>query len=155
MSDLEHIFDDYPDVDKRSCRLLGPTALVCLPAQLAASTTQCRTRRSHKHSWACWSLARWCSNGIGSRRSDHGEYGASPAGSGQTGCSCCTLRRLFDVSKQIIGQMFVHGVNVLISDVVAHVSSGNACVLYFLNILLDTTLGSCYACANSYLADTE
>lgn len=37
--------------------------------------------------------------------------------------------------------MFVHGVNVLISDVVAHVSSGNACVLYFLNILLDTTFG--------------
>ncbi|KAI0340748.1 hypothetical protein BDW22DRAFT_1359556 [Trametopsis cervina] len=47
----------------------------------------------------------------------------------------------FDVSKQVIGQMFVHGVNVLISGIVAEVASGNACVLYFLNILIDTTLG--------------
>lgn len=35
----------------------------------------------------------------------------------------------------------MHGVNLLISDVVARVSSGNACVFYFLNILIDTTLG--------------
>ena len=49
--------------------------------------------------------------------------------------------RSFDVSKQVIGQMFVHGVNVLISDVVAHLSTTNPCVLYFLNILIDTTLG--------------
>lgn len=49
--------------------------------------------------------------------------------------------RLLDVSKQIIGQMFVHGVNVLISDLGSHHSSGNACVFYFLNILVDTTLG--------------
>jgi STIMATE family len=49
--------------------------------------------------------------------------------------------RLFDVSKQVVGQMFVHGVNVLISDLVSHHSSSNACVSYFLNILLDTTLG--------------
>ncbi len=49
--------------------------------------------------------------------------------------------RLFDVSKQVVGQMFVHGVNVLISDVGSTRSSGNACVYYFLNILVDTTLG--------------
>jgi hypothetical protein len=50
--------------------------------------------------------------------------------------------RLFDVSKQVVGQMFVHGVNLLISDVTAHRSGGgNACVFYFLNILIDTTLG--------------
>ncbi|KAJ7167581.1 vacuolar membrane protein-domain-containing protein [Mycena filopes] len=48
---------------------------------------------------------------------------------------------LFDVSKQIVGQMFVHGVNVLISDLVSHHSSNNACTFYFLNILIDTTLG--------------
>ncbi|KAJ6616240.1 vacuolar membrane protein-domain-containing protein [Mycena sp. CBHHK59/15] len=48
---------------------------------------------------------------------------------------------LFDVSKQVVGQMFVHGVNVLISDLVSHHSSNNACVFYFLNILIDTTLG--------------
>ncbi|KAI0080820.1 hypothetical protein K474DRAFT_1636771 [Panus rudis PR-1116 ss-1] len=48
---------------------------------------------------------------------------------------------LFDVSKQVAGQLFVHFVNVLISGVVAHFSSGNACVFYFLNILIDTTLG--------------
>ena len=51
------------------------------------------------------------------------------------------MQRFFDISKQITGQLFVHGVNVLISGIVAQVSSGNACVLYFLNILIDTTLG--------------
>lgn len=51
--------------------------------------------------------------------------------------------RFFDVSKQITGQLFVHGGNVLISGIVARLSSGNACVLYFLNILIDTTLGEC------------
>lgn len=54
----------------------------------------------------------------------------------------CTCARLFDVSKQIFGQMFVHGVNVLISDIVAHLATENACNLYFLNILLDTTFGA-------------
>ncbi|KAJ7831892.1 vacuolar membrane protein-domain-containing protein [Mycena leptocephala] len=48
---------------------------------------------------------------------------------------------IFDVSKQIVGQMFVHAFNVLISDLVSHHSSNNACVSYFLNILVDTTLG--------------
>ncbi|KAG8218988.1 vacuolar membrane protein-domain-containing protein, partial [Butyriboletus roseoflavus] len=48
---------------------------------------------------------------------------------------------LFDVSKQVFGQMFVHGLNVLISDLGSHHSAGNACTYYFLNILLDTTLG--------------
>jgi len=45
------------------------------------------------------------------------------------------------VSKQIVGQMFVHGVNVIVSDLGSTRTSGNACVYYFLNILLDTTLG--------------
>ncbi len=49
--------------------------------------------------------------------------------------------RLFDVSKQVIGQMFVHGVNVLVSDLVSQHSDENACVFYFFNILVDTTLG--------------
>jgi hypothetical protein len=48
---------------------------------------------------------------------------------------------MFDVSKQVVGQMFVHGVNVFISDFGSTRSSGNACVFYFLNILIDTTLG--------------
>ncbi|VDC02102.1 unnamed protein product [Peniophora sp. CBMAI 1063] len=47
----------------------------------------------------------------------------------------------FDVSKQIIGQAFVHGVNVLLSDLGALALAGNACTYYFLNILIDTTLG--------------
>ena len=49
--------------------------------------------------------------------------------------------RMFDVSKQVVGQMFVHGVNLLISGIGAHHSSGNPCAVYFLNILIDTTLG--------------
>ncbi|KAF7302028.1 hypothetical protein MIND_00769200 [Mycena indigotica] len=48
---------------------------------------------------------------------------------------------IFDVSKQIVGQMFVHGVNVLVSDLVSKYTTNNACVFYFLNILIDTTLG--------------
>jgi len=48
---------------------------------------------------------------------------------------------LFDVSKQIVGQMFVHGTNIFISDFGSHHSTKNACVFYFLNILIDTTLG--------------
>ncbi|KAF8076750.1 vacuolar membrane protein-domain-containing protein [Lyophyllum atratum] len=48
---------------------------------------------------------------------------------------------LFDVSKQIVGQMFVHGVNVFLSGLISEFTSGNACVFYFLHILLDTTLG--------------
>lgn len=49
--------------------------------------------------------------------------------------------RLFDVSKQVVGQMFVHGANVLLSSLGSE-HSGNACVYYFLNVLLDTTLGT-------------
>jgi hypothetical protein len=37
--------------------------------------------------------------------------------------------------------MFVHGANVFISDLGSHHSAGNACVYYFLNILIDTTIG--------------
>lgn len=40
--------------------------------------------------------------------------------------------------------MFVHAFNVFVSDLVSHHSSNNACVSYFLNILIDTTLGALY-----------
>jgi hypothetical protein len=45
-----------------------------------------------------------------------------------------------------MGQMFVHGVNVAISDVLQRISEGNACVFYFLNILVDTTAGNYDCC---------
>jgi len=51
------------------------------------------------------------------------------------------LQRLFDVSKQVVGQMFVHGVNVFVSHLGSSTTESNACVFYFLNILIDTTLG--------------
>ncbi|KAF9651739.1 hypothetical protein BDM02DRAFT_3084242, partial [Thelephora ganbajun] len=97
--------DNFPDIDKRSCRLLGPTALVVqglLGLIVILSLVYKRHRESPKRPWKIW---------------------------------------LFDVAKQLAGQMFVHGVNLLISGVVARLESGNACVLYFLNILIDTTLG--------------
>ncbi|KAI0355360.1 hypothetical protein OH77DRAFT_1424840 [Trametes cingulata] len=102
---IDSFLDELPNVDRRSCRLLGPTALIVqglMGVLVILSLVYKRHRESPKRPWRIW---------------------------------------LFDVSKQIIGQMFVHGVNVLISDVVAHLASGNACVLYFLNILLDTTFG--------------
>ncbi|KAL8280555.1 hypothetical protein RQP46_007203 [Phenoliferia psychrophenolica] len=46
-----------------------------------------------------------------------------------------------DVSKQIIGQAFVHASNVAISDLIARHKSDNPCSLYALNIAVDTTLG--------------
>ena len=46
-----------------------------------------------------------------------------------------------DVSKQLLGQLFVHILNVILSDFVASGGGENPCSLYFLNILVDTTLG--------------
>ncbi|PPR02651.1 hypothetical protein CVT24_002134 [Panaeolus cyanescens] len=48
---------------------------------------------------------------------------------------------LFDVSKQVVGQMFLHGINVLVSSLFSIHNAANACVSYFLNILIDTTFG--------------
>lgn len=42
--------------------------------------------------------------------------------------------------------MFVHGVNVLVSSQVSHHTDSNACVFYFLNILIDTTIGEVTGC---------
>ncbi|RPD66825.1 hypothetical protein L226DRAFT_565610 [Lentinus tigrinus ALCF2SS1-7] len=102
---IDNFLDELPNVDRRSCRLLGPTALIVqglMGVLVILSLVYKRHRETPKRPWRIW---------------------------------------LFDVSKQIIGQAFVHGVNVLISDVVAHLSTANACVLYFLNILIDTTFG--------------
>jgi hypothetical protein len=98
------VFDDFP-VDRKSCQLLGPTALVVqglMGVLVISSLLFKRHREKPIRPWRIW---------------------------------------LFDVSKQVVGQMFVHGVNVIVSDVGSTRSSGNACVYYFLNILLDTTLG--------------
>ncbi|KLO19900.1 hypothetical protein SCHPADRAFT_817456 [Schizopora paradoxa] len=102
---IDPLFGDYPDVDERSCRLLGPTALIVqalMGVLVVLSLLYKRHREKPKRPWKIW---------------------------------------MFDVSKQIAGQAFVHGINVLISDLAAHHSSKNPCVMYFLNILIDTTFG--------------
>ncbi|KAM0751568.1 hypothetical protein T439DRAFT_324755 [Meredithblackwellia eburnea MCA 4105] len=48
---------------------------------------------------------------------------------------------LGDVSKQVLGQAFVHASNVAISDLIAHHQNDNPCSLYALNIFVDTTVG--------------
>lgn len=96
--------DDFP-LDRRSCQLLGPTALVVqalMGVLVILSLVYKRHREPQKRPWGIW---------------------------------------LFDISKQIVGQMFVHGVNVLISNLGSHHNAGNACTYYFLNVLVDTTLG--------------
>ncbi|KAF7432700.1 hypothetical protein PC9H_004642 [Pleurotus ostreatus] len=101
----ESALERYPDIDKKSCALLGPTALIVqglMGVLVILSLVYKRQREAAKRPWRIW---------------------------------------LFDVSKQVVGQMFVHGVNVLVSDLISHHSSANACVSYFLNILIDTTLG--------------
>lgn len=47
-----------------------------------------------------------------------------------------------DVSKQLTGQLMVHMLNVMFSAVGTLQDGRNPCSLYFLNILLDTTLGT-------------
>ncbi|TDL29666.1 hypothetical protein BD410DRAFT_892923 [Rickenella mellea] len=119
--------EDYPDVDRRSCRLLGPIALVVqalMGILVILSLVFKRQREKPKRPWAIWSV--WFIVVY-----QQVTKSATPV----------TFYRMFDVSKQVAGQMFVHGTNVFISDTVAHHSSGNPCVLYFLNILVDTTLG--------------
>ncbi|KZW04468.1 hypothetical protein EXIGLDRAFT_636054 [Exidia glandulosa HHB12029] len=48
---------------------------------------------------------------------------------------------LFDVSKQVVGQVVVHIANVSLAALVGHVSAANPCAQYFIHVLLDTTVG--------------
>jgi hypothetical protein len=50
---------------------------------------------------------------------------------------------MLDISKQMLGQLFVHTLNVFLSWLGSRASAGedNPCSLYFLNIAVDTTLG--------------
>ncbi|KZT43000.1 hypothetical protein SISSUDRAFT_1030178 [Sistotremastrum suecicum HHB10207 ss-3] len=99
--------DDYElPVDRKSCSLLGPTALIVQALMgifVISSLLVKRHREKPKRPWKIWT---------------------------------------FDFSKQVVGQAFIHGLNVLISDQGASRSAGrNACVYYFFNVLIDTTFG--------------
>ena len=60
---------------------------------------------------------------------------------------------VWDVSKQLVGQAVIHSLNLLvsrdqtclandqISSLVAEAANNNPCSLYFLNVLIDTTIG--------------
>jgi len=93
-------------IDRKSCSLLGPTALVVqglMGILVILSLVYKRHRETRKRPWKIW---------------------------------------CFDVSKQVLGQAFVHSLNLLISGFGAVHSYGkNACVFYFFNVLIDTTLG--------------
>jgi len=98
---------DYPDVDRGTCQLMGPTALVVqalMGIGVVATLLYKRQREKPQRKWRVW---------------------------------------VFDVSKQLIGQIVVHFSNIGISGWISHVSVKNPCVTYFLNILVDTTLGMC------------
>lgn len=79
-----------------------------------------RHRETPKRPWAIWYIS----------------YFVIPVNHAQAG-----VRRLFDVSKQVVGQMFIHSANLLVSGLASHQKSRNACVSYFLHILIDTTIG--------------
>lgn len=91
--------------------------------------------------WAWWWFCHWCTSDIERPLSGLGRYGESKHSLIQPSVKH-VFPRLFDVSKQILGQAFVHGVNILVSGLSASDSFSNACVSYFLNILIDTTLGA-------------
>jgi len=98
---------DYPDVDRRTCQLMGPTALVVqalMGMGVIATLLYKRQREKPQRKWRVW---------------------------------------LFDISKQIIGQIVVHFSNIGISDWISHISVKNPCVTYFLNVLVDATIGMC------------
>ena len=100
---------DYPDVDRRTCQLMGPTALVVqalMGMGVIATLLYKRQREKPQRKWRVW---------------------------------------LFDVSKQILGQIAVHFSNIGISDWISHISVKNPCVTYFLNVLVDATIGT-YVC---------
>ncbi|KAN0060877.1 hypothetical protein ACQY0O_006611 [Thecaphora frezii] len=108
------------DVDSTSCRLLGPVALVVqliMGLLVVGSLVYKRQKERPKRKWKVW---------------------------------------LLDVCKQLLGQLFVHTLNLVFSQLgfqgeapqpqanplVSHAGRrGNPCGLYFLNILVDTTLG--------------
>jgi len=100
--------DEYRiPIDRKSCSLLGPTALLVqglMGILVILALVYKRHREPRKRPWRIW---------------------------------------FFDVSKQVFGQAFVHSLNLLISGLGAiHSSRGkNACVFYFFNVLIDTTLG--------------
>lgn len=118
------------------------------PAEPAPYSTN--AYRSSKLLWAFSPCSPSFTKGIGKPRSVRGRYGNVP-NHGSDIHPLSRYHRLFDVSKQVLGQMFVHGLNVLISDLGSHHSAGNACTYYFLNILLDTTLGALYRCSDPTL----
>ncbi|EPQ28196.1 uncharacterized protein PFL1_04024 [Pseudozyma flocculosa PF-1] len=123
-----------PDVDSNSCRLLGPFALfvqLAMGLLVLASLVYKRHKERPKRKWKIW---------------------------------------LLDITKQMLGQMFVHVLNVAFSEggsgggggggTETHAGSlggvagaaaldapprkaegRNPCSLYFLNVLIDTTLG--------------
>lgn len=84
---FNHLLDELPvpGMDRQSCRLLGPTALVRLAWQYAQKEKgkqggaygHSGTCRSCKPSWACWSSSRWFINDIVRPRHGRGEYGLS------------------------------------------------------------------------------
>ncbi|KAF9188245.1 hypothetical protein BGZ51_000706 [Haplosporangium sp. Z 767] len=54
------------------------------------------------------------------------------------------MRKLFDVSKQIVGGVVIHSLNLLAATIFGLSSirkDSNPCIWYFLNIFLDTTFG--------------
>lgn len=48
---------------------------------------------------------------------------------------------IFDSSKQLIGAGFVHGLNLVCANLLGGKFEGNGCDWYWLNIMIDTTIG--------------
>ena len=71
------ILGSYPDVDRHSCQLLGPTALVCpsngLPLAHRATNN---SLRSCKVYWESLFSYRWFTKGIEKHINGHGQSGA-------------------------------------------------------------------------------
>ena len=48
---------------------------------------------------------------------------------------------LFDVSKQLIGGFFTHIANIMVSEYILYTKGGDECAWYFINFVVDCTIG--------------
>ena len=55
---------------------------------------------------------------------------------------------IYDVSKQVIGSLYAHGLNIIIAINVAHLNNNNhyndQCMWYFVNFIVDVFLGMAF-----------
>lgn len=114
-----------PGVDDGTCQLFGPPALVVqglMGVMVILTLVYKRQHEKPRRRWRIWTF----------------DVSKQLVGQPPLLLFSSFMRLLI---SQYAGQLVVHFSNVFISDLVAHQAIQNPCVLYFLNIVVDTTVG--------------